>query len=175
MTKNDFTEFYDAVIKKLGTRFANQYENIIFSDAPESLYEEYMNQRTMIKTLYEKGEGLLDRHKVCACMAVAIIKLRLLSSELDSDRYKIASASRVNEQFAFICSWELFKGFVALHSDGCSNTLELPKTYHNASFLDTITRSLFYANQMNSLSVPLIANIFFLLERYCEESAKNKH
>lgn len=46
--------------------------------------------------------------------------------------------------------------------------INLPKTYHNVSFMDTITRSLFMANQLNTLSTPLIANIFFLLEKYCE-------
>ena len=49
----------------------------------------------------------------------------------------------------------------------------MPDTYHNNSFLDTITRSLFFANQLNSLSTPLIANIFFLLEKYLEEKEQN--
>ena len=39
--------------------------------------------------------------------------------------------------------------------------------------LDTITRSLFFANQLNSLSTLLIANIFFLLEKYLEEKERN--
>ena len=49
----------------------------------------------------------------------------------------------------------------------------MPDTYHNISFLDTFTRSLFFANQLNSLSTPLIANIFFLLEKYLEVMEEN--
>ena len=45
--------------------------------------------------------------------------------------------------------------------------------YHNNSFLDTITRSLFMANQLNALSTPLIANVFFLLEKYFEVEEQN--
>lgn len=123
MTRENFLEFYNSVIKKLGSRFAGRYNNITFSDSPNSLYEEYMNQRTMIKTLYEKGEGLLDRHKVCACMTVAIVKLRLLSYDLDHDKYEISSASRINEQFAFMCSWELFILFLIQNKTKSKNAL----------------------------------------------------
>ena len=64
-------------------------------------------------------------------------------------------------------TWELFKGFVVLNGEKKDNSYKLPKTFHNVSFLDTVTRSLFFANQLNSLSAPLIANIFYLLEMYC--------
>lgn len=72
-------------------------------------------------------------------MMASIIKVRLLSGNIENDKQYI-----------------------------------LPDTYHNISFLDTFTRSLFFANQLNSLSTPLIANVFFLLEKYCEsENEKN--
>lgn len=54
------------------------------------------------------------------------------------------------------------------HREEKYNDYKLPETYHNISFLDTITRSLFFANQLNGLSTPLLANVFFLLEKYCE-------
>lgn len=172
MTKNEFFEFYNNAVKKLGNRFADEYPSFSFCDNPSSLYEEYLNQKTMLRNLYEKGNGpdkaLLDRHKVCACMAVAIIKVRLLSSKLETDQgFELSSASRINEQLAFMSTWDLFLGFVRLHGEENDKNYKLPDTFHNVSFLDTITRSLFFANQLNSLSTPLIANIFFLLEVYC--------
>ena len=108
-------------------------------------------------------------------MLVAIIKVRLLSSNLETDdAVSLSNASRINEQLAFLCTWELFKGFVILHGEANTADYALPETFHNASFLDTFTRSLFFANQLNSLSTPLIANIFYLLEKYCEmENSKN--
>lgn len=173
MTKLDFLEFYNQVVKILGTRFSSEYPNFSFCDNPSSLYEEYLNQKTMLRVLYGKenvpNKSLLDRHKVCACMTVAIIKVRLLSSNLNSDDgFELSNASRINEQLAFMSTWELFKGFIILHGEKPNKRYKLPKTFHNVSFLDTITRSLFFANQLNSLSTPLIANIFFLLEKYCE-------
>lgn len=177
MTKIEFIEFYDHVVKILGTRFANEYQEFEFCDNPSSLYEEYLNQKTMLRILYGKERNpekkLLDRHKVCACMLVAIIKVRLLSSKLSSDDgFELSNASRINEQLAFMSTWELFKGFIILHGEEQDKSYELPKTFHNVSFLDTITRSLFFANQLNSLSTPLVANIFFLLEKYCELQEK---
>ena len=172
MTKLEFLEFYNQVVKILGERFEKEYPKFTFYDNPASLYEEYLNQKTMLRVLYGKenrpDKTLLDRHKVCACMTVAIIKVRLLSGNLDTDDgFELANASRINEQLAFMSAWELFKRYVILHGEEKDMNYELPKTFHNKSFLDTITRSLFFANQLNSLSTPLIANIFYLIEMYC--------
>lgn len=179
MNKTDFMLFYDSVVKKIGIRLQGEYEQFQFNDNPTSLYEEYLNQKTMLRILYEKKEGenktLLDRHKVCACVTVAIIKVRLISGDIQTDKsFTLSSASRVNEQLAFMSAWELFLGFIRLHREETNNDYKLPDTYHNVSFLDTFTRSLFLANQLNSLSTPLIANIFFLLEKYLEVEEQNK-
>lgn len=177
MTKVEFLEFYNNVVKVLGERFQAEYPQFSFSDNASSLYEEYLNQKTILRVLYDKDskptKALLDRHKVCACMTAAIIKVRLLSSDVNSDvDFELSNASRINEQLAFMSTWELFKGFVILNGKKDNVNYTLPKTFHNASFLDTITRSLFFSNQLNSLSTPLIANIFFLLEVYCESQYK---
>ena len=179
MTKGDFLEFYNRIIHKLATKFTDEYSEFQFRDVSDSIYEEYICQKTMLRWIYEKKEGenerkLLDRHKVCACMTAAIIKVRPLTLKVPDDKEnKKAFSSRINEQLAFMSSWELLKGFVRLNKKGKDDVnYKLPQTYHNASFLDTITRSLFFANQLNGLSTPLIANIFFLLERYCEDTSK---
>lgn len=172
MKKEDFMRFYDSVIKVLGERFEQDYPKLFkFCSNPDSLYEEYLNQKNMMRNLYRKkteSNDLLDRHKVCACMTAAIVKVRLLITIKSDVGYEIAKASRVNEQLAFMSSWELMKGFVRCSQEGRHKDYKLPETYHNISFLDTVTRSLFLANQLNGISTPLIANIFFLLEKYCE-------
>lgn len=179
MNKVDFLSFYDNVVKKLGLRCEQEYRQFRFCDNPHSLYEEYINQKNLLRIMYDKKDGeeksLLDRHKVCACMTAAIIKVRLLSGDIEKDEdFKLSSASRINEQLAFMSAWELFLGFVRLHKEEIDKEYKLPDTYHNDSFLDTFTRSLFFANQLNSISTPLLANIFFVLEKYCEaEEQKN--
>ncbi len=173
MNRDVFDDFYSDIVKSLAMRFIDEYTSFVFNDNPASLYEEYINQKTLLRSLYEKSDEpekrLLDRHKVCACMTAAIIKVRLISSDLDSDDgFKLSAATRINEQLAFMSTWELFKGFIILHREDKDKNYELPPTFHNISFLDTMTRSLFLANQINALSTPLLANIFFLLEKYCE-------
>lgn len=181
MNKEVFLIFYNKTVKKLGERLATLNHSFYFTDNPNSLYEEYLNQRAMLRLLYQKREGeektLLDRHKVCACMTAAIIKVRLLSMSLDSDEsYNISVMSRANEQLAFMSSWELLLGFLKANR-GMEKSMKarLPETYHNNSFLDTITRSLFMANQMNMVSTPLLANIFFLLEKYNDAQTGNSN
>lgn len=165
MKKSDFLEFYEKVVKELGLRLEKSYPEFHFCDNAGGLYEEYLNQKTLLRQFYGKGEALMDRHKVCACMLAAIVKVRLLSSDVEDIEYTIENASRVNEQLAFMSSWELFLSF--LRAGGADDNMykEFPKTGHNDSFVDTIVRSLFMANQMNMLSTPLLANIFFLLEK----------
>lgn len=135
-------------------RLVNDYEQFHFCDNPQSLYEEYLNQKIMLRVLYEKRDGeekaLLDRHKVCACMTSAIIKVRLLSGNIENDNsFTLSSASRINEQLAFMSAWELFLGFVRLHKEETNKNYRLPDTYHNDSFLDTITRLSKWIYQIN--------------------------
>ena len=70
MYKTDFLEFYNNVVKELGVRFETEYKQFHFCDNPNSLYEEYLNQKTILRVLYEKNDGeekaLSDRHNVCA-------------------------------------------------------------------------------------------------------------
>lgn len=172
MTRCDFEHFYCCVIEKLANRFVDEHPDFKFNKVKDVLYEEYMSQKIMLRWIYEKKDEknertLLDRHKVCSCMTVAIIRIRPLT--LKEGKYlKINSFPRINEQLAFMSSWELLKGFVKLNKGATDANYVLPSTYHNVSFIDTITRSLFFANQLNGLSTPLIANIFFLLEKYNE-------
>lgn len=192
MKKSDFMIYYDSVIKVLGEKFVKDYPSFKFHNHPDSVYEEYLNQKTILRIMYDKDSGnsdggkrnLLDRHKVCACMLVAILKVRLLSGEVDETEdspFRLSKALRINEQLAFMSAWELFNAFLSLrkekelknNSTNKEIPYQLPDTYHNYGFLDTITRSLFVSNQLNGLSTPLIANIFFLIEKYCEIKAEN--
>ena len=54
MNKLDFSEFYNDVVKILGKRFEDEYSQFVFCDNMSSLYEEYLNQKTMLRVLYGK-------------------------------------------------------------------------------------------------------------------------
>lgn len=170
MNKLDFNNLYAKTVKVLALQLINENSGFTFFDNPDGLYEEYMNQKTLLHWMYDKDDSLLDRHKVCACLTVAIIKARLLASNLPSDeKYKLCNANCANEQLAFLSSWELLKAFVVEKRKNEQTDFVLPRTFHNDTFEETVSRSLFMANQLNGLSTPLIANMFFLLEKYCED------
>ena len=168
MNKVDFEKFYDKTVKILAEKFVEENQGYTFSDNVAGLYEEYMNQKAKMHLVYGKNEKLLDRHKICACITVAIIKIRLLSGDLTVDNnFSLQEAHCINEQLAFLASWELLKAFVILKEEKKIENYCLPETFHNLTFEETVTRSLFMANQLNGLAAPLIANMYFLLERYC--------
>lgn len=170
MNKIDFQNFYDKTVKVLAEQFVLENSAFKFSDNMSGLYEEYMNQKAMLHWVYGKEDKLLDRHKICSCMTVAIIKVRLLSSDLEYDNnYSVGLANCVNEQLAFLASWELMKAFIVTKEGQKTKQFKLPETFHNLTFEETVTRSLFMAGQLNGLSTPLIANMYFLLERYCKD------
>lgn len=54
MVKKDFLNFYDNVILKLGRRFEKEYPEFSFCSNLSSLYEEYLNQKTMLRKILLK-------------------------------------------------------------------------------------------------------------------------
>ena len=185
MKKSDFDNFYNTIIKVIANQFVRSNPEYGFRDEPNPLYEEYINQKAFIRGVYQKNDSesldekdFLDRHKVCACMTSAIISLRLLyCSEIPSDEeLSKAKINRLNEQLAFLSSWELLKAFIITRNSkndvNFKNNVvfKLPDTYHNTSFVDTITRSLYYAHTLNGVNVPMLANIYYLIEKYCEKA-----
>lgn len=185
MKKIDFDKFYEDVVKTIAKKFADNNPAYKFRDEPNALYEEYINQKTFIRGIYQKNDSesldekdFLDRHKVCACMTEAIISSRLLycSDIPDDEELPKTKINRLNEQLAFISCWELLKAFIITRNSKGNEDFkvkvkfELPDTYHNTSFIDTMTRSLYYAHTLNGVNIPLLANIYYLLEKYCEES-----
>lgn len=173
MIKSDFEEFYKNVILHYAMEFVKNNKGYHIIDDSQRIYEEYVNQKTCMKMLLEKESDvqLLDRHKVCAAMTVAIIKSRIVSYDFVDDlngKFKLTNASKINEQIAFYSSWSLLIAFLSSKNENRKEYV-LPQTSHNEDFSDTFSRSLFYADVQNSLCPELIANIYFLLEAYNNE------
>ncbi len=174
MRKAEFDEYYENVIMYYGRQFIKNNKGYHLIDDSQRVFEEYLNQKACMKLLMGKqGQGqLLDRHKVCAAMTVAILKARIIvCDEIDDfdGTFGLEKSSKINEQLAFYSGWTLMVSF--LESENLSEMVKkykLPETSHNSDFGDTFARSLFFANAQNSLSPELIANIYFLLEKYNE-------
>ena len=172
MHRDDFNDFYDNTIKRHAQHFLEKNMGYTFQNSADRIYEEYLNQKTLMRIVLEKNDPhqLLDRHKVCAAMTVAILKCRPITCDSINDKdgnFKLSEACTVNEQLAFYCSWSLLIGFIqAADKNAEGRKFVLPPTNHNDNFVNTFTRALFAANVQNSLSPELLANIYFLLEIY---------
>lgn len=172
MRREDFNDFYENTIKRHAQLFLENNKGYCFQESADRIYEEYLNQKTLMRLVLEKNNinQLLDRHKVCAAMTVAILKCRPITCESINDidgSFKLSDACTINEQLAFYCSWSLMIGFIQASSTNTEKKkFVLPPTTHNDNFVNTFTRSLFVANVQNSLSPELLANIYFLLESY---------
>lgn len=113
MDKSEFLKFYDNCVKVIVARFLNRYPEFKFAENAESIYEEYMYQKSMLHVVYQKENQLLDRHKVCACITVAICKTRPLISSVEIDQdFSLEKMQCINGQLAFLSSWESLKAFV---------------------------------------------------------------
>ena len=172
MRRDDFNDFYVNTIKRNEQLFLDNNKGYSFYESEDRIYEEYLNQKTLMRLILEKNNihQLLDRHKVCAAMTVAILKCRPITCESINDKdggFKLSDACTINEQLAFYCSWSLLIGFIQASDESMKNKkFILPPTTHNENFVNTFTRSLFVANVQNSLSPELLANVYFLLESY---------
>lgn len=173
MLRDDFNVFYENTIERHAKLFVEKNDGYAFCESSaDRIYEEYLNQKTLMRLILGKNskEQLLDRHKVCAAMTVAILKCRPIACKRINDEdasFKLSDACMINEQLAFYCSWSLLIGFLqAADKNIKKEKFVLPPTTHNDNFVNTFTRSLFVANIQNSLSPELIANVYFLLEIY---------
>ncbi|MDR2044111.1 MAG: hypothetical protein LBQ15_07035 [Clostridium sp.] len=165
-------------------------------DSKASIYEEYQNQKTIFRLLYHKpvpktnDKDQLHRHKVCACMTAAIIKTRplyVVEGFPDDEAFELSSAPSINEQLAFSAGLSLLRAYVlADDQDGSrreyftGTDLFVPEAFKHGdgseqTFDTLMVWSLYDANVLDGLSTPLLADIYFLLDRYHELYCKFRH
>lgn len=158
MEREVFRRFYDATVIPSRNKMCEGKDNVKCIDNFEGVYEEYLNQKTLLKLLLKKdmigneedankGEKnyRLDRHKISACITSAIIKTRLISDtdaqDKNDDEYSLRNSNRLNEQLAFYCGMSNLIAFMADEKDDDIPELEngifyFPKTNHTAVRLD---------------------------------------
>jgi hypothetical protein len=174
---------------------ANSLFKISARDSREAIYEEYQNQKSVFRILYNKDVpktediSQLHRHKVCACLSIAIIKSRPLyvrDGFPDDEKFKLSEVPSFNEQLALSAGLSLLRAYIL--ADGSESDrrkyFEEPDFYVPESFkhvgskpygFDTlVTWSLSDANILNGLSAPLLADFYFVLDRYHELQCKYK-
>lgn len=199
MTIEEYNKYYDKVIEPLMKNLVERNNNsdkkrfvIAMRDSKESIYEEYQNQKTIFRLICDKpvpkskDDTHLHRHKVCACLTVAIIKshpLYAVEGFPDDKEFVLSKSPSVNEQLAFSAGLSLLRTYIlADDTEGERKKYfegkdffipESFKPYDNSQPSGILmVWSLYEANVLNNLSTPLLADIYFLLERYHELYSK---
>jgi len=116
----------------------------------------------------------LDRHKLCACIYIAIVDIKPLKITDGSSRKDML----INAYIAFMAACKTLSFFIiddaVVGSDfenflKCQKTLCFPSSIRrssdsNNSYIIQTVKGLYNTQKQNSLNVPNLANIFFLLE-----------
>lgn len=189
-----FRSFYTENVEAIAKDIVEAMNDLSYQPNIDGLYEEYLNQKTMLKMLLKKdqsGDGtsadasLLDGHKIAACITCSIVKVRLITSsnleDKEPDRtYSLEKANRANEQLALLSGLSCLVAFMLddtqnlnIPNSKCGEvSLRFPETYYpkRSDYLSSLTRALYYTNTHSCINPLLMANIYFLLDRYHRQS-----
>ena len=196
MQKVLFEKFYTKNIDVIANDLTSANPEYFYRANLEGVYEEYLNQKTMLKMLLKNDQtststsadaALLDGHKIAACITCAIIKVRLITYKKEEDdekkrAYSLEKANRLNEQLALLSGLGCLIAFMLdneenLNLEPLNNgklELQLPGTYYpeRSDYLSSLVRALYYTNTFSSINVLLLANIYFLLDKYHRKSVE---
>ena len=190
-----FESFYIENIERIAKEICAVHDCLDYAPNLGGVYEEYLNQRTLLKALIKKKEkieggkapDLLDGHKVAACITCAIIKVRLVSSseteddELKEDDepkkvFRLESSNRMNEQIALLSGLSCLVAYMIanktnLYPIGKTSgkvDLRFPETNYPGKppYIDSLIRALYYSNTLSVNNPLLLAHIFFFIERH---------
>lgn len=199
MNRNNFGKLYSKIIIPIANDICSNIEGAFLSLQEfqsddysvenfgfNQLYTEYQKQKSLFRIMCDKNiydenaENLLDRHKVCAALCIAVIKCNVIffeSKGIDDSNVNFGVMSKLNEQLAIAVSLTLLKNFLIYESKN-KKDVESKKFFPednfsfphpqdtNETYADAIVRTLFFANLMGQLNLFLVAHILFLVEQY---------
>lgn len=198
MDRKLYNKFYENTIKPLIDSFIqlnnnSKDSNFILEarDDKGGIYEEYQSQRALFRVLCKTNNPLneeneadnLCRHKVCACLTVAIIKCRplyVVKGFPEEKDFKLSVLPTQNEQLAFSVGISLLRAFILAdkketkrHTYFKGVDFFVPSIFRYSeeekdTFDTEMVWSLFTSNVINGLSLPLLASLYFFLDRYHE-------
>lgn len=175
---------WSEVIYKIISKYQTEHLDLIVdNDAQQKIWENYMLFKDKCRSCYMSNpNGLLDRHKVSACMIYAIIK-----SDVIYDSVPKKNTGRVydalNEDLALTTGLSLLRAFIItaieeskmsaeqkrLNLDKFINGLKYPKPFHG-NYRENFLAELHYTRIEKNYNILSLAHSLYLLEtytRYC--------
>lgn len=171
----------DGIVKK-GKRIVDDNIGKVEFDEKSKvrILKEYNKLRDYTKISYMRNpDGLLDRHKVCACLIIAIVK----SSPLINVDINITPEMKpiYNENLAMSVGLSLLKYYIiTAHSQEkkykeiFKDGFRFPQTDLDTRYQELLCLMLHYDIEIGNYSILAIANILFLIEEYTKVTYKDE-
>ncbi len=185
-----YDKIYETVILPQMNFMVHHNSEISFNenDAFQKIWEEYEVFRDYCKSNYMKPEiERLDRHKVCSCLMLAILKVAPLHY---SEKVEKSKLFVYNEQLAITTGFSLMRAFIVNGKDAERNmkdpsTLKdekeifddgfiFPETFHG-EYRSNFAVELYFTRTEKRYNILSLSNTLFLLEQYNREHWKNSH
>lgn len=166
-------------------RYVSQQDSEVSFDENDSfqqVWNEYEKLRDHCKAKYMKPSiDRLDRHKVCSCLMLAILKVAPLHYPPKSEETELCV---YNEQLAITTGLSLMRAFIVNGKDAEGKMKEksvlkaekvifgdgfiFPETFHG-EYRNNFAIELYFTRQEGNLNILSLSNTLFLLEQYNRE------
>ncbi len=170
MKKEKFDELYTNIICPNIEILKQNHEFEFISTSKLSIEESYIKHRDFVKKMYmQKGsESILDRHKVAACIMMAIVKVKpLVSSKTHRDNnFYLNEMLAIQVAFDIVCSYLVDDQIDSIFSNGLS--FPVSKNENGQSFLHCLCLSLYYGECSCSQDILAYSSLLFMVEAYTE-------
>lgn len=144
----------------------------------DRILNEYNKLRDYSKVSYMRNpDGLLDRHKVCACLIIAISKAAPL---IDVNSKGVSELKNIyNENLAMSVGLSLLRDYIiTAHNDNVEYIkmykygFKFPETERDTRYQELLCLMLCYDIENNHYSILALANILFMIEEYTKVTYK---
>lgn len=177
-SRNSYNVLWNKVIFKIINAYKIDTIGVkVIENAQDVIWDNYVLLRDHSKRTYMKDpEGLLDRHKVCACMIYSIVKssvLKVAESQTSENEY----LNIINEDLALTTGLSLLRAFIesAIRLKKPENSEQLlqkfkdgisfPPTNHG-DYRENFLSELYFAKEENNYNILSLSHILYLLEVY---------
>lgn len=169
----------DGIVKKGREIVDRNVGKVEFDEkSKDRILNEYNKLRDYCKISYMRNpDGLLDRHKVCACLIIAIIKSSPL---IDVANEGISEMKTIyNENLAMSIGLSLLNNYILTANQHDKEYLKIfsegfrfPETSRDTRYQELLCLMLHYDIGHNNYSILALANILFLIEEYTKATYK---
>lgn len=204
-SEKSYNKFWSEVISKQINAFeifvkANEFKfRVRDKNIKQEIWNNYQALRDKCKSKYmSKNSNVIDRHKVCACMMLAVVKARpfIYTGDLREDEDD-ECFDTPNEQLAITVGLSLLRGFIINSTcdyegkEKSKQQMQLDKEIFKDGFMfpnqaevyhgeyrNNFAIELYYTDKDNCYNILSLSNTLFLLEQYNRmkyELKTNKH